>query len=123
NHGIAATDRRGSTAVQEGRGPHPAEESREPEAADPGRVRTGAGAAATESGSPSERASLADPADRLEALELEVSQLGRALHDANRELAALRERVRSEARAREELLTVISHELRTPCTVIQGYNR
>ena len=123
NHGIAATDRRGSTAGQEGRGPHPAEESREPEAADPGRVRTGAGAAATESGSPSERASLADPADRLEALELEVSQLGRALHDANRELAALRERVRSEARAREELLTVISHELRTPCTVIQGYNR
>jgi signal transduction histidine kinase len=56
-------------------------------------------------------------------LEAEVLRTGRALHDARRELAALRERLRSESAEREELLTVVSHELRTPCTVIQGYNR
>lgn len=59
----------------------------------------------------------------LVTLETEVLRSGRALHDANRELAALRERLRSESAEREELLTVVSHELRTPCTVIQGYNR
>jgi signal transduction histidine kinase len=59
----------------------------------------------------------------LHTLESEVLRTGRALHEANRELAALRERLRSEAVEREELLTVVSHELRTPCTVIQGYNR
>ena len=59
----------------------------------------------------------------LHTLEAEVLRTGRALHDANRELAALRERLRSESAEREELLTVVSHELRTPCTVIQGYNR
>lgn len=63
-----------------------------------------------------------DLADR-ERLETEVLRSGRALHDANRELAALRERLRAESAEREELLTVVSHELRTPCTVIQGYNR
>ncbi|MEB2345937.1 MAG: ATP-binding protein [Deltaproteobacteria bacterium] len=60
---------------------------------------------------------------RLADLESEVLRTGRALHEANRELAALRERLRGEAAEREELLTVVSHELRTPCTVIQGYNR
>lgn len=60
---------------------------------------------------------------RLADLETEVLRTGRALHEANRELAALRERLRGEAAEREELLTVVSHELRTPCTVIQGYNR
>jgi len=59
----------------------------------------------------------------LQTLEAEVLRSGRALHDANRELAALRERLRAESAEREELLTVVSHELRTPCTVIQGYNR
>ena len=59
----------------------------------------------------------------LHTLEAEVLRTGRALHDANREIASLRERLRAEAAEREELLTVVSHELRTPCTVIQGYNR
>ncbi len=59
----------------------------------------------------------------LQTLEAEVLRTGRALHDANRALAALRERARSESAEREELLTVVSHELRTPCTVIQGFNR
>ena len=59
----------------------------------------------------------------LQTLESEVLRTGRALHEANRALASLRERARSESAEREELLTVISHELRTPCTVIQGYNR
>lgn len=63
-----------------------------------------------------------DVAER-ERLEAELLRMGRALHDANRELAALRERLRAESAEREELLTVVSHELRTPCTVIQGYNR
>jgi signal transduction histidine kinase len=62
-------------------------------------------------------------ASELATLEAEVLRTGRALHDANRELAGLRERLRSESAEREELLTVVSHELRTPCTVIQGYNR
>src|SRR5262245_5848237 len=52
------------------------------------------------------------------SLEAELLRLGRALHEANRELVALRERVRSEAADREEILTVVSHELRTPITVI-----
>jgi len=59
----------------------------------------------------------------LQTLEAEVLRTGRALHDANRALTALRERARSESAEREELLTVVSHELRTPCTVIQGFNR
>lgn len=59
----------------------------------------------------------------LSTLEAEVMRSSRALHEANRELAAARERLRSESAEREELLTVVSHELRTPCTVIQGYNR
>ncbi len=59
----------------------------------------------------------------LHTLESEVLRTGRALHEANRALALLRERTRGESTEREELLTVVSHELRTPCTVIQGYNR
>jgi signal transduction histidine kinase len=65
---------------------------------------------------------LRDASDLL-TLEAEILRTGRALHEANRELAALRERLRHESAEREELLTVVSHELRTPCTVIQGYNR
>jgi len=57
------------------------------------------------------------------ALEEELLRTGRALHDANRELAALRERHRREAAEREQLLMVVSHELRTPVTVIAGYAR
>jgi signal transduction histidine kinase len=60
---------------------------------------------------------------RIHLLESEVLRLGRELHDANREIAALRERVRSESAEREEILTVVSHELRTPITVIAGFNR
>ncbi len=56
-------------------------------------------------------------------LEAELHRLGRSLHAANRELEALRQRVRREATEREELLTVVSHELQTPITVITGYNR
>ncbi len=56
-------------------------------------------------------------------LESEVMRMGRALHAANRELESLRERARREAEEREELITVVSHELQTPVTVINGYNR
>ncbi len=56
-------------------------------------------------------------------LEAEVLRMGRALHAANRELESLRERVGRESEEREELITVVSHELQTPVTVINGYNR
>lgn len=59
----------------------------------------------------------------LHTLESEVLRTGRQLHDANREIVALRERLRAETAEREEILTVISHELRTPITVIAGFNR
>jgi signal transduction histidine kinase len=56
-------------------------------------------------------------------VEQELLRSSQDLHAANRELAVLRERLRSEQAEREELLTVVSHELRTPVTVIGGYNR
>jgi signal transduction histidine kinase len=59
----------------------------------------------------------------LRRAEEELLATSRALHRANREVAALRERLRRESADREQLLTVVSHELRTPVTVILGYNR
>ena len=59
----------------------------------------------------------------LRTLEDEVLRSGRRLHAINRELAAAREREELEASERDEMLNVISHELRTPVTVISGYNR
>ena len=56
-------------------------------------------------------------------VEQELLRSSQDLHGVNRELAVLRERLRSEQAEREELLTVVSHELRTPVTVIGGYNR
>lgn len=56
-------------------------------------------------------------------LEDEVLRSGRRLHAINRELASTRERLQHEASERDEMLNVISHELRTPVTVINGYNR
>jgi signal transduction histidine kinase len=43
--------------------------------------------------------------------------------DARREAATWRERHAREVARREELLTVLSHELRTPVTVIAGFGR
>jgi signal transduction histidine kinase len=60
---------------------------------------------------------------RLQFVEREILETGRALHRANRDLATLRDRLREETREREQLLTVVSHELRTPVTVISGYNK
>ncbi len=59
----------------------------------------------------------------MQTLEEEVLRSGRRLHAANRELASLRERAHREGEERDDLLTVLSHELRTPVTVITGYNR
>jgi len=56
-------------------------------------------------------------------LQSELARVARALHGANRDLAASAERARREAHEREELLTVMSHEFRTPVTVIAGYAR
>jgi signal transduction histidine kinase len=57
------------------------------------------------------------------ALEGELLRRSRQVHRANRELEGLRERLRREGVERDELLQVISHELRTPITFISGYNR
>jgi NtrC-family two-component system sensor histidine kinase KinB len=59
----------------------------------------------------------------LHTLESEVLRTGRQLHDVNREVIALRERLRVETAEREEIVTVVAHELRTPITVIAGFNR
>ncbi len=59
----------------------------------------------------------------LRTLEDEVLRSARRLHAINRELAAARERLQRDAEERDDLLTVLSHELRTPVTVITGYNR
>jgi signal transduction histidine kinase len=56
-------------------------------------------------------------------LERELMRLSHELHGVHREIAFLRERLRSENSEREDLLNVVSHELRTPVTVISGYNR
>jgi len=60
---------------------------------------------------------------RLRALEHELLETARSLHEVRRELEALRERSRREAEEREELLSVVTHELRTPSTVVAGYTR
>ncbi len=57
------------------------------------------------------------------ALEGELLRRSRQVHRTNRELEALRERLRRDETDRDELLQVISHELRTPITFISGYNR
>ncbi len=57
------------------------------------------------------------------SLEEEVLRLGRELHRLYRDLERMRERARREVDDREELLTVVAHELRTPATVISGYNK
>ena len=54
--------------------------------------------------------------------EEELHRASRALHDAHREVARLRERLAAALYERDDLLSVVSHELRTPVTVIRGYN-
>ena len=56
-------------------------------------------------------------------LERAVGELGHALHAANLEVEALRERVRRQRTDLDEVLTIVSHELRTPVTVVTGYAR
>jgi signal transduction histidine kinase len=57
------------------------------------------------------------------ALEEQMLRAGRDLHEARRELEQVKERARRESEEREDLLTVVAHELRTPVTVISGYNK
>jgi len=56
-------------------------------------------------------------------LESELIHAGQDLSKLHRELASLREALRSERAEREEILAVVSHELRTPVTIISGYSR
>jgi signal transduction histidine kinase len=60
---------------------------------------------------------------QLRTLEHEILRTSRELHRLNREVASLREQLRTEREGREELLSVVSHELRTPVTVIGGFSR
>jgi signal transduction histidine kinase len=66
---------------------------------------------------------LVEDVARARRLESELLQAGQELAKLHRELATLRERLRSERAEREELLAVVSHELRTPLTIIGGYSR
>jgi signal transduction histidine kinase len=52
----------------------------------------------------------------------ELDRTSRALRDANREVAQLRETLALEVSERDQLLNVVTHELRTPVTVIRGYH-
>jgi len=56
-------------------------------------------------------------------LEEQLMHAGRKLQAAQRESEAVDARARRESEEREELLTVVAHELRTPATVISGYAR
>jgi len=66
---------------------------------------------------------LLEDATRVRDLEYEILTLSRQLHERNREVAALEDRIRNERTDREEMLGVVSHELRTPLTIVGGYNR
>jgi len=66
---------------------------------------------------------LLEDATRVRDLEYEILTLSRQLHERNREVATLEDRLRNERADREEMLGVVSHELRTPLTIIGGYNR
>lgn len=57
------------------------------------------------------------------SLEREVHRLGVALLAANREVAHLRECLSHERGERDDLLSVVSHELQTPLTVVAGFTR
>ncbi|MEE8509287.1 MAG: HAMP domain-containing sensor histidine kinase [Myxococcota bacterium] len=59
----------------------------------------------------------------LRAVEQELLRAEKDLHRVNRALTSLQERLRAHQAEREELLTVVSHELCTPLTVIGGFNR
>ena len=61
--------------------------------------------------------------EQVHELEREVLRASRELHRTHRELASLRERLRGERAEREELFTLVGHELRTPLAVIGGYAR
>jgi signal transduction histidine kinase len=54
--------------------------------------------------------------------ETERLQISRALVDAKHEVAQLREQLSGGISEREQLLGMVGHELRTPVTVIRGYN-
>jgi signal transduction histidine kinase len=64
-----------------------------------------------------------DPRGGDDRLRDELLRVKRELHEARLEMAALRERVRSVADERDELFNLVAHELRTPVTVISGYNK
>jgi signal transduction histidine kinase len=59
----------------------------------------------------------------LRALAREAHRLGAELLAAQRDLGELQARVEREAKERDELLSVVSHELQTPLTVIAGFTR
>lgn len=59
----------------------------------------------------------------VQSLEEELLRIGRELHELQRRVERERERARHESQEREDLLTVVAHELRTPATVIHGYTK
>ena len=64
-----------------------------------------------------------DPHPTWRGAAAEHARLERELAAARRELARLKDEARSRALAREELLAVVGHELRTPVTLMTGFHR
>lgn len=60
---------------------------------------------------------------RLADLREELLHAGREVHRLHREAAGLRDALETGHAERDELLAVVSHEIRTPITVIGGYLR
>jgi signal transduction histidine kinase len=59
----------------------------------------------------------------LRALAQENHRLGAELLAAHREIGELQARADEDAKERDELLSVVSHELQTPLTVVAGFTR
>lgn len=57
------------------------------------------------------------------SLERELLHASREVHRLSREVEALRQALGAERVEREDLLAIVSHEVRTPLTVIRGYLR
>ena len=73
--------------------------------------------------SPSRDAWVIEDASRGPDLEQELLHLSRELHRGNREITSLHGQLECERAERDNLINVLSHELRTPVTVIHGYHR
>ena len=64
-----------------------------------------------------------ESAGRVEAGKRHRDVQRRALDEAHARVKRLEEKLTSQARARTELVHLVSHEMRTPITIISGFGR